>query len=193
MTSPPNVRVVCEDCGHGGAGPYPPYVCDKCGGQMTTEAAKQTRVIVVGSPTGRLAQRHPEWQHLKLSDKIAGTKVETVIVDDPAAESSSSNPHWPEEFPLIDTDYSEIERRFLGLYSGAVELTEAMKQFGKSLETASEKLSGVELKSAMHPLFEVTPEMLMTKHERQHANHPTEKNPNHPRFQHQPHRPRKRK
>ena len=25
-------RVVCEKCGHGGAGENPPYNCDKCGG-----------------------------------------------------------------------------------------------------------------------------------------------------------------
>ena len=67
----------------------------------------------------------------------------------------------------------------------------AFEQLGQAFESPT--LSAVELRSVLHKDFEIPPEMLMDKHERQHANHPTEKNPNHPRFQRQPNKPRRKK
>lgn len=154
------------------------------------------------SPTGRLSRSMPEFQDLPknttaTASALTGKRPSIVIIDDPGDATASKLAR-----ALADVDLSDVELRIMAanieaesaswaeagrkMHEAFGDLGDAFKNLRQQMEY--KPLTAGELRADLS-FWDIIP--IGDKHERQHADHPTEKNPNHPRFQRQPHKPRR--
>lgn len=158
-----------------------------------------------GTISGRFSSSKPNFKEVEpntaaatIASALSGKGASILIVDDPEGGLEASKL----ALALKDVDLSDIELRVIGQLSdidwekmgedirkAGLDFNMAIRSLGQAFEAPT--LSASELGILMHKRILENPELFMSKDERRHANHPTEKNPNHPRFQRQPGRPRR--
>lgn len=165
-----------------------------------------------GTISGRFSSSKPNFKEQPPSSQKEPNTTTTAATS--ATSLSGSQPSviiidsYPEDLvasklalALKDLDFSDIELRVMSqldvdwdklqkdIRQAGFDFGQAVRALGQSLRPAT--LSASELGTIMHKHMLDNPELYMSKDERRHSGHPTEKNPNHPRFQNQPTKPRR--
>lgn len=144
------------------------------------------------------SQKDPNTATTPPASALSGSTPSVIIIDSVPDELGASKL----ALALKDLDLSDIELRVMSqldvdwdtlqadIRQAGFDFGAAVRQLGQAFKAPT--LSAAELGLAMHKHMLDNPELYMSKDERRHSGHPTEKNPNHPRFQNQPTRPGKR-